>query len=219
MACPLEAYRLPTDRTSGRPGSSSLGATWACPVTPLGTVCSRSLGNVALEAPGDRAADGHDRGGAVERADGALAHRPRPCEVHVHVGAVDGDDVGDAEVRGQQPRRGAVGERLVGVDEVGSALSQGGQDGPQTAVEQVALPMGQEPPGRHHDPGVLHGDAVDHRCRRRGAARPQAVVDPQQSRRVDGRRDDEGLDAELTQREDLIVDEERAGPGRRGIQV
>ncbi len=176
-------------------------------------------GDDAGEAPGDRAADGHDGGGAVERADGAFAHRTRSPQIHVDVGAVDGDDAGDAQVGGEQPRRGAVGVSLVGVDELDPAPSQGGQAGPQSAVEEVALATRQEPPRRHHDPGVLDGDAVDHGCPRRGAARPQAIVDPQRSRRGDRGRHDARFDAELAQREDLLMDEQRAGPGRRGVQM
>jgi len=80
-------------------------------VQPLG-------GDDAFESAGDRAADGHDRGGAGERADGLFPYRARSPEVDVDVGAVDGDDVGDAEVVGEQARRRTVGICLVGVDEV-----------------------------------------------------------------------------------------------------
>ena len=204
---------------SGRPGKQLAGGDLLVSGHAVRHGVQALAGDRALEATGDRTADGHDRGGAAESAQGAVAHRPRLCEVHVHVGAVDGDDVGDTEVGGEEPRRGAVGKRLVGVDEVEIASPQGGKEGPQAAVEQVALAMGQEASGRHHDPGVVDGDAVDHRRRRCGAACPQTVVDAQRPRRGDGRRDDPGVDAELTQREDLIVDEERTGSGRRGIQV
>ena len=82
------------------------------------------LGNDVREEPCDGARVGHHRGGGAEHGARARRRGAAGAQMLVHIGAVDRDDEGHAQVGGQPLGERAVGQRLVGVHQVVAAACQ-----------------------------------------------------------------------------------------------
>ena len=127
----------------------------------------------------------------------------------VDVGAVHGDHDRHAEVGGEALRQRAVRQRLVRVDEVVAGRPYRRQPA-DAAVGEVAEAVEEEAPRRLQDARVLGDDAVADRFARLAAAPPLALAAPEGTRRPRRRGQHARLDAELLERQDLLVDEEVA---------
>jgi hypothetical protein len=166
----------------------------------------------------DGARIGHHGAGGAEHGARAGRGGAAGAEMLVHVGAVDRDDEGHAQVGGQPLGERAVGQRLVGVHQVVAAALQRRQRA-DLAVGQVAEAVEEQAPRRLQHARVLRRHAIARGRQRLLAARLQPRVPPQHARRVRRRREHARLHSQLTQRQDLLVHEEVSLDARGRVEV